>query len=94
VAGNEADGLWHLTVYIGFVAVTSLLLAAAAAERRRQLIEVVENEKRLRAVVADQPDLICRFEPGGRLTFVNAAFCQFHAKEEKNCSVRIFPDAG
>ena len=33
-------------------------------------------------VVADQTNLICRFEPAGRLTFVNPAFCRFHAKED------------
>jgi len=81
--GHEADSLQQLAGYLGVLAATNLLLGAAAAERRRWKIELVESEKRLRAVVADQSDLICRFEPDGRVTFVNPAFCEFHAKEEE-----------
>jgi PAS domain S-box-containing protein len=83
VTGSEADSLRLIGSYIGIIAVSNLLLAAATAERRQAQAEVVENEKRLRAVVADQTDLICRFEPDGKLTFVNPAFCRFHAKEVK-----------
>jgi PAS domain S-box-containing protein len=66
--------------YIGILAVTNLLLAAAAAERRAAERAVSESEKRFRAVVEDQTDLICRFKPDGRLTFVNEAFCHFHGR--------------
>ena len=64
------------------MAISNLLLAAAAAERRRAQRDLVQNEKRLRAVVADQEDLICRFQPDGKITFVNPAFCRFHGKLE------------
>ena len=43
---------------------------------------MVENEKRLRTVMADQTDLICRFQPDGTITFVNPAYCAFHGKTE------------
>ena len=46
--------------------------AAVAGERRA----------RYRAVVEDQTDLIRRFTPDGRLTFVNPAFCRFYGKSE------------
>jgi PAS domain-containing protein len=69
--------------FLGFAALAGILLAAAAIERRRTLGEIIQNEKRLRAVVAAQTDLICRFNPDGRLTFVNPAFCEFHARTEK-----------
>ena len=82
VTGNEADSLRLVGSYIGIVAVSNLLLAAAATERRRALADVVENEKRLRTVMADQTDLICRFQPDGTITFVNPAFCAFHGKTE------------
>ncbi len=82
-AGSELNTLRILGTYVGIVAVTNLLLGSAAAQRGLARIELIENERRLRAVVADQMDLICRFDPAGRLTFVNAAFCRFHAKEEK-----------
>jgi PAS domain S-box-containing protein len=74
---------WHLAAgFLGFASVAGMLLGAAAIERRRTLVAIIENEKRLRAVVADQPNLICRFLPDGTITFVNAAFCQFHGKQE------------
>ncbi len=66
--------------YIGILAVTNMLLAAAAAERRAAERAMSESEKRFRAVVEDQTDLICRFRPDGLLTFVNEAFCRFHGK--------------
>ena len=83
VTVSEADSLRLVGSYIGIIAISNLLLAAATAERRKAQAEVVENEKRLRAVVADQSDLICRFEPDGKVTFVNPAFCRFHSKDEK-----------
>jgi len=76
----ERDSLMLVGSYIGILAVTNMLLAAAAAERRAAEREVSESEKRFRAVVEDQTDLICRFKPDGLLTFVNDAFCRFHAK--------------
>jgi len=82
VTGSEADSLRLVGSYIGIVAVSNLLLAAAATERRRALADVVENEKRLRTVMADQTDLICRFRPDGTITFVNPAYCAFHGKTE------------
>jgi PAS domain S-box-containing protein len=80
---HAADSLLQLAGYLGVLAATNLFLGSAAAERRRMLADIVANEKRLRAVVANQADLICRFEPDGTLTFVNPAFCNFHAKEER-----------
>src|SRR2546423_365544 len=56
------------------------LLAASASDLRRAQIAVSESEKRMRAVVEDQTDLICRFTPDGSLTFVNGAFCRFYQK--------------
>ncbi|MCP4347753.1 MAG: response regulator [Desulfobacterales bacterium] len=39
-----------------------------------------ESEKRYRAVVEDQTELICRYLPDGTLTFVNDAYCQYFKK--------------
>ncbi len=82
VTGSEADSLRLIGSYIGIVAVSNLLLATAGNERRRALADVVENEKRLRTVMADQTDLICRFKADGTITFGNPAFCAFHGKTE------------
>jgi PAS domain S-box-containing protein len=80
VTNSEKDSLMLIGSYIGILAVTNMLLAAAAAERRAAERAVSESEKRFRAVVEDQTDLICRFKPDGLLTFVNEAFCRFHDK--------------
>jgi PAS domain S-box-containing protein len=80
VTNTETDSLMLIGSYIGILAVTNMLLAAAAAERRAAERSVSESEKRFRAVVEDQTDLICRFKPDGLLTFVNEAFCRFHGK--------------
>ncbi len=80
MAGTEVESLMLMGSYIGILAVTNMLLAAAAAERRAAERATSESEKRLRAVVEDQTDLICRFRPDGLLIFVNQAFCRFHKK--------------
>ncbi|HEV2393107.1 MAG TPA: MASE1 domain-containing protein [Verrucomicrobiae bacterium] len=80
LANTEADSLMLIGSYIGILAVTNMLLAAAAAERRTAERAVAASEKRFRAVVEDQTDLICRFTPDGALTFVNGAYCRFRGK--------------
>ncbi|MBU0633571.1 MAG: PAS domain S-box protein [Candidatus Omnitrophica bacterium] len=42
-----------------------------------------KSESRYRAVVEDQLELICRFVPGGILTFVNQAYCRFFDKKSE-----------
>jgi PAS domain S-box-containing protein len=83
VTHTEKDSLMLIGSYIGILAVTNMLLAAAATERRAAERAVSESEKRFRAVVEDQTDLICRFKPDGLLTFVNDTFCRFHAKSRE-----------
>jgi PAS domain S-box-containing protein len=80
VTHTEKESLMLIGSYMGILAVTNLLLAAAAAEGRAAERAVSESERRFRAVVDDQTDLICRFKPDGELTFVNDTFCRFHAK--------------
>jgi PAS domain S-box-containing protein len=77
VATKEIESLMLIGTYIGIVAVTNMLLAAAAAERRQAQRALVDSEKRFRAIVEDQTDLICRFNTAGALTFVNGAYCRF-----------------
>jgi PAS domain S-box-containing protein len=82
LANDAPATLREIGSYLGILAVSNLLLAAIVAEWRRAEINLAENEKRLRTVVADQTDLICRFQPDGRITFVNPAFCEFHGQPE------------
>ena len=56
-------------------------LEVRVSERTQQLREANEeltkSETLYRAVVEVQTELLCRFMPGGRLTFANEAFCRF-----------------
>ena len=79
---TEAESARLISYYIGVIAVSGLLLTTAFTERRRVLASVVANERRLRTVVADQTDLICRFKPDGTITFANPAYCAFQGKPE------------
>ncbi len=83
VSNTETESLMLIGSYIGILAVTNMFLAAAAAERRAAERAMSESEKRFRAVVEDQTDLICRFKPDGLLTFVNDTFCRFHGKRSE-----------
>ena len=44
---------------------------------------IKESEKRYREIVEDQTELICRFLPGGTLTFVNDAYCRCFSKKKE-----------
>jgi hypothetical protein len=91
-AGNDETSLMLVGCYIGVVAVGNLLLAATAAEREMALRDTGESEKRFRAIVEDQTDLICRFLPDGRLVFVNEAYCRFQGKtREQLLGTNFFP---
>ncbi len=45
--------------------------------------ELQASEERLASVLKTQRELICRFKPDTRLTFVNPAFCRFFGKSEE-----------
>ena len=47
--------------------------------RKRKQVELAlqKSEAQYRGIVQDQTDLICRFLPDGRLTFVNKAYCEY-----------------
>jgi len=48
---------------------------------RKKLEEALsESERKYRAVVEDQLEMICRFVPDGTITFANNAFCRFYGK--------------
>ncbi len=82
LADDDVDTLQQIGCYFSIMAAANLLLATIVAARHYAEIKLEENEKRLRTVVADQSDLICRFLPDGNITFVNPAFCEFHGRTE------------
>lgn len=55
------------------------VLAVGRDVTERKLLErrLYESEERYRAIVESQIDLVCRYTPDTRLTFVNDAYCRF-----------------
>ena len=49
-------------------------------DRKKAEEALKESEKRYRAVVESQAEMICRFFPDGTLTFVNEAYCRYFDK--------------
>jgi PAS domain S-box-containing protein len=67
------------------ISATGLILGLAAMvvaflRLRRARDELDESERRYRAVVEDQTELICRFEKDGTHIFVNDAYCRYFGK--------------
>lgn len=51
------------------------------AERTQALHQ---SEQRYLSILEDQTEMICRFDAGNRMTFVNEAFCRvFHLRRDE-----------
>jgi len=53
-------------------------------ERYELEMTLGESLRRYRAIVEDQTELICRFDPDSTLTFVNEAYCRFFNKRRED----------
>jgi PAS domain S-box-containing protein len=62
-------------------------LEALVEERTRNLRE---SEARYCAIIEDQSELICRFLPGGTLTFVNEAYCRYFGMKREELIRKSF----
>jgi PAS domain S-box-containing protein len=60
-----------------------LCISENISERKRAEKALRQSEARYRAIVEDQTELISRFTPEGRLTFVNAAYCRYFDEMEE-----------
>ncbi|MCX7719451.1 MAG: PAS domain-containing protein [Candidatus Sumerlaeaceae bacterium] len=52
-------------------------------ERKRIEEQLRESERRYRAVVEAQTELVCRTKPDATLTFVNEAYCRYYGKKRE-----------
>lgn len=73
--------LGHLFSIIGFyISYLALVEFALMKPYEGMFGELKKSEKKYRAVVDNQSDLICRAKPDGTITFVNPAYCKFYGK--------------
>ena len=63
--------------------ITNMLLRVELEEHRKTEEALAEKEQLYRAIVEDQTELICRFNPDGALSFVNEAFCRYFGKSRE-----------
>jgi PAS domain S-box-containing protein len=54
------------------------------SQRKRTEQALRQSESQYRGIVEDQTELICRFLPDGRLTFVNQAYCRYFGVKAEN----------
>jgi PAS domain S-box-containing protein len=54
-----------------------IMINDISSRREAELIKIRQIKERYRAIVMDQNELICRFDPQGKLTFVNDAYCRY-----------------
>ncbi|WP_019501399.1 PAS domain S-box protein [Pseudanabaena sp. PCC 6802] len=56
--------------------------AVDISDRKAAETALRQSEERYRAIVEDQTELICRFQPDGTLTFVNESYCRYFGASE------------
>ena len=61
-------------------------------DKKRAMDALAVSEAKYRAIVEDQVELICRFAPDGKLTFVNKAYCDYFGKEYEDLVGKQFMD--
>src|SRR5437764_1602475 len=80
VTHSPAAGVLALQVFLIVVSAPTLLLAALGQERQQTTRELRESEQRYRDLVETQTEMIARYLPDGRLTFVNDAYCRYFGR--------------
>jgi len=76
-----------LLLFLAFFAIWIRSLKKQVLQRTRELSE---SEECYRSVAEDTPVLICRFLPGGEITYVNEAYCKYFGKTAEDLVGRTF----
>ena len=58
--------------------------------RAMEMRRLRDSEKKYRAIVEDQTEMICRFLPGGIITFVNEPYCRYFEKKSEDLTGKSF----
>ena len=64
----------------GFILYTLAMIEDITVRKQAQEA-LQQSEARYRAIIEDQTELICRYQPDGSLTFVNDAYCRYFHKQ-------------
>ncbi len=82
--GDIRTGTWNsANIYSddGNTLIATIIHGEDVTERRKVEEALRESEKQYRTVVENQTELICRYTPDWRLTFVNEAYCNYFNKK-------------
>jgi PAS domain S-box-containing protein len=79
-ADSPASNVFFLQVFLILIQVPMMYLAALIEERKQVTGSLRASEERYRNVVETQTELICRYLPDTKLTFVNDAYCRYFGK--------------
>ncbi|MEG5031577.1 PAS domain S-box protein [Microcoleus sp. AT3-D2] len=68
-----------------------------ASDRQNAENAMRQSEARYLAIVEDQTELICRYLPNGKITFVNQAYCRYFGVQPEDllgkCFMSLLPEA-
>lgn len=71
-------------------AVKAAVFTRDISESERAFRALRESEARYRAILEDQTELICRWLPDGRLSYVNEAYARYYGKDRQELINRNF----
>lgn len=80
-----AEFLYTLATQLSSIAYQNVQQARFITQRKDIEKALCDSESQYRNVVEDQTELICRFSPDGRLTFVNGAYCRYFGLDSVTC---------
>ncbi|MGS0763842.1 PAS domain S-box protein [Syntrophomonas curvata] len=80
---SRDGGIKEVVLTIAMIPGTTQSVTSLLDITNRKIYEeaLAISEARYRGIVEDQTELICRFLPGGELTFVNETYCRYFSKK-------------
>lgn len=84
---KNLDWIWlevKMLLLPGVMDEAVILLLSRDITEKKQPKTPLEEDERYRAIVEDQTELICRFLPNTKITFVNEAFCRYFKQTREN----------